>query len=588
MKNLKKALVASAVLAGLAGNAYAGTEACFEVYSQADDTAIADWATLYNSSTCVVDGNLAAGTATLGAPVVGKIAYELTKDLSVPFDDLDGTGAITGKDLQIVYVPTSDIPPGTLIEMKLDGATFAGNANQLHLMKMTAGTPDEFKAVASSDGTFDGTTTVKFITKGEIIGAGTRLALSQVNTVTADTEVQPISVHLANTECTESTTQRSVTITATTAVTDGGTGYSIIGAISKANKVLDISAQFVAFNDAQTVSGDVNAETGAGGVVARTQFVYTADSLTLQSNQVIFPGEFYNRGAILDRAYKYNGAAAAGAKQTFDPSDDFNQSFVSTIEPGATVKMVTYDTQATPSGVLSDPLDTVAYTIAPTNATVYDVDAVDFFNGTDVNPAAADSYLFGADFQKAFYAVENTDADGIMNFNYNVNVKSQLKFNDTDMLDYCEQDINTHKIGVNGAVLKVPYVTNAQGNFVRITNEHNKEAEVTVDIFGESVDGTTGKREAVAVQLGRVPAKSSVVYFVPDLINKAIEDKGYTGQDGGYAANGLGVNGVSNAARHTMTFTVTSPKNTVHGVSVQKVATGDRVMPVLDQNEWAQ
>jgi hypothetical protein len=38
-----------------------------------------------------------------------------------------------------------------------------------------------------------------------------------------------------------------------------------------------------------------------------------------------------------------------------------------------------------------------------------------------------------------------------------------------------------------------------------------------------------------------------------------------------------------------MTFTVTAPKNKVHGVSVMKIPGGvDRVMPVLDQNDWSQ
>jgi len=38
-----------------------------------------------------------------------------------------------------------------------------------------------------------------------------------------------------------------------------------------------------------------------------------------------------------------------------------------------------------------------------------------------------------------------------------------------------------------------------------------------------------------------------------------------------------------------MTFTVTAPKDSVHGVSVQTIPGGvDRVMPVLDQNVWTQ
>ena len=81
----------------------------------------------------------------------------------------------------------------------------------------------------------------------------------------------------------------------------------------------------------------------------------------------------------------------------------------------------------------------------------------------------------------------------------------------------------------------------------------------------------------------------SVVYFVPKLIEEAVSQKSYTGADGGYAAGALGSNAGSSSKRHTVTFTVTAPRDLVHGVSVQRVlGSSDRVMPVLDQNEWSQ
>ena len=179
-----------------------------------------------------------------------------------------------------------------------------------------------------------------------------------------------------------------------------------------------------------------------------------------------------------------------------------------------------------------------------------------------------------------------------MNFNYDVNTHYTLDFGNTSYNDHCAADKFTHNIDVNGAVLKVPYVVNGEGNFVRVTNEHDEAAEVTVDVFGESDNGNTGNRKVTAVKLGTVPAKSSVVYFVPELIEEAVSQKSYTGADGGYAAGSLGTDGVnakSNANRHTLTFTVTAPRDSVHGVSVQRVLGGsDRVMPVLDQNEWSQ
>ena len=66
------------------------------------------------------------------------------------------------------------------------------------------------------------------------------------------------------------------------------------------------------------------------------------------------------------------------------------------------------------------------------------------------------------------------------------------------------------------------------------------------------------------------------------------------GSDTGYAAGSLNdtndaANAASSARRHTLTFAVTAPKNSVHGVTVQKIAGGvDRVMPVLDTNDWSQ
>ena len=87
-----------------------------------------------------------------------------------------------------------------------------------------------------------------------------------------------------------------------------------------------------------------------------------------------------------------------------------------------------------------------------------------------------------------------------------------------------------------------------------------------MDIFDESSNETKN------VNLGQIANKASNVFKTEDLLAAAVAD--------GYVGTG---------ARHTMTFTVTAPKNKVHGVSVQKIVGGvDRVMPVLDQNDWSQ
>lgn len=586
MKNLKKALVASAVLAGLAGNAYAGTEACFEVYKDGG-AGVKAHELIFADASCVAE-KLRTGAAVkqLEATAEGKIAFELTKSLAVPFD----SAAFNGTDnLQIVYIPTTDIPPGTLIEMELDGAKFNGNANQIHLVKGeidTGPAVDKWTAVGSSDGTVDGTNKVKFITKAGItIGAGTRLALSQ-----SATSVAPIEVKITNDGCTDSTSTKKVTIAATTGKTDGGTGYDIQGAVSKEQLVLDISPQFVTFFNHSTSEAEVNAESAdsaGNAIVARTEFVYDQDAskqLVAKKSEVVYKGQFYNRAGALDKAL------VLGA------DDHLETKFIASADPRSNVKMALWNARVAASGVLATQEEVETGTqfgdfgLTAATATVYNTEAVDVFTPEATGGDAETTTAYtGGDYNELFYVVTNTDPAEIMNFNYNVNVDYTLDFNNADYLDHCAVSKNTHDIGVNGAVLKVPYATNAAGNFVRVTNEHTEAAEVTVDIFGESVDGTAAKREAIAVTLGTVPAKSSVVYFVPDLINKAVADQGYKGQDGGYAAGSLGSNAVSAASRHTLTFTVTAPRETVHGVSVQKVINGsDRVMPVLDLNTWQQ
>ncbi|PWF63899.1 hypothetical protein CBX96_08680 [Shewanella sp. BC20] len=600
MKNLKKALVASAVLAGLAGNAYAGTEACFEVYKVADGAGVIAHDAIYANASCIAEADrTGAATGQLQATTEGKIAYELTKSLEVPFNAINAA-----QDLQIVYIPTTDIPPGTLIEMELTGAVFSNNANQIHLVKGEVDTGpavDKWTAVGSSDGTVDGTNKVKFITKAGItIGAGTRLVLSQTATVAAAADVAPVQVKITNDGCTDSTSTKQVTIAATTAKTDGGTGYDIQGAVSKAQLVLDISPQFVTFFNHATSEAEVNAESADSAnnaIVARTEFVYDQDAskqLVAKQTQVVYKGQFYNRGTALDKAI------------TLGADDHLETKFVASADPRSNVQMALWNARVAATGVLATQEEVETGTqfgvfgLTAATATVYDTEAVDVFapeatgGDAETNPYtgtldATKKYLDGAAYNELFYVVTNTDPAEIMNFNYKVNTDYTLSFNDANYLDHCAASKNTHDIGVNGAVLKVPYATNAAGNFVRVTNEHTEEAEVTVDIFGESVNGTAEKREAIAVTLGKVPAKSSVVYFVPDLINKAVADQGYKGQDGGYAQGQLGSNAVSAASRHTLTFTVTAPRETVHGVSVQKVINGsDRVMPVLDLNTWQQ
>jgi hypothetical protein len=596
MRNHKKALLSTAILAAItAGSAQAGTESCFEVYKGANDLATIAFDTVYGGAACIAEADrVAGGAADLEPTNEAAIAYELTGALNVDFDAVDGVNT----DQYIVYIPTTDIPGGTLIEMQLSGAVFNGNGNQIHMVKYDTDAADgSFEAVASSDGALDGTNSVTFLTKaGVTIGAGTRLVLSRVSTGANDAALDPIGIRIENTTCTSASSSQQVTIRATSAITDGGTGFSIAGGVSGAQSIVDISPQFWTFNGGSTAEVEVNAESSdsaGAAIVARTEFVYEAadatDQLIAKQYEAVYKTAFYNREPNLDQFI------------TLDADDHLETSFITSADPGTDVEMGIWNGRAAATGVLSDQevVETGTtwgeFGLTKAAATVYNTEAVDVFTpavgagDAEPNPALAASTLFGADHNNLYYVVTNRVTDSIMNFNYQVTTDYTLDFGTAGELDHCNANINTHDIGVNGAVLKVPYAVNGSGNFVRVTNEHTESAEVTVDVFGESADGTAANRKATAVTLGTVPAQSSVVYFVPDVIAEAVSQQGYLGADGGYAQGAFGSNANSVASRHTLTFTVTAPRDSVHGVTVQKITGGvDRVMTVLDQNVWTQ
>ena len=617
MKKFNLAALPLAVAGVLAStSALAGTEACFEVYKGTNAALVTaiqdDFGFKYDPAACVVRSGALDNTNSVTASDPIAIAYELTgknsdgdKVFSVDFDDIDGGGL---EDQVIVYIPTTDIPGGTKIDMMLTGseAEFAGNGNQIHLVKDTdaAGVGTAFEAVASSDGTVDGTNSVTFLTKAGItIGAGTRLIFSKNSTGADASAIDPIGILIGNTQCTDETRTSSVLLQVTSAVTDGGTGYSINGAVSKANAIAEISPQFYALHGGTTAEALVNAESEDASnvaIIARTEFVYDADAskqLVAKQHEVVYKTAFYDREAILDQ------------KITLDAADHLETKFVASSAPGAKVEMGLWNARTATTGVLTTQEDVEtgttwgAFGLTEAVATTYNTEAIDVFSadatGGDAenNPAIAPSPLFGATYNEMFYVVTNDRAPGaasteVMNFNYSVDTHYTLDFGTDNELDHCAKDKKSHQIGVNGAVLKVPYVVTAAGNFVRITNEHDEAAEVTFDMFGESLDGTVENRKVTAIALGNVPAQSSVAYTMADVL-AAANAAGYLGQDGGYAAGALGnptgSNAKSGANRHTVTFTVTAPRDSVHGVSVQKIIGGlDRVMPVLDQNKWSQ
>lgn len=561
-KTLKLALLPAAVASAMfANNALAGTEACFEVYKSAAN-AVTNQEVLYTSASCVaVRGG--ADAADLEEIVPTTVAWELTKDHTV-----DGENVNAANDtLNIVYIPTTDVPPASRITMKLNGATWAAsNNNQIHLIKAqdVAGTV-EYSAVGSSDGTFTDKSEVTFITKaGVTIGAGTRLVLSLTNNIADDTAGDMVSpkVRIQNTGCAPA--NAVVSIEATDAATDAGQKIAGASTNGKVTNIADISAQF---SLATVNDGKIDAQVNAEAPAYRMKFVATQSA-----------GDWVNEISETSLLWVADFENKAGLDQfvTLDGTDHVKFSFNSDNTAGETVDFNLFKDGADET---LTPLDASAVNLLKGTAAEVEVNGTTVYKDLTTDASmqydALSTDIFGAagTTHKVGFHITNTSPTGVMNFNYNVNAKFDHVFGDDLSQLSCKPAEEVASVGVNGAVLKVPYAYDTDKNWVRITNEHTSDAEITVEVFAETKDGTGTTSETFT--LGNVAQKDSVLYKADDII--AQYKAAYAGD----------VTNLQN--RYTFTFTVTAPKNSVHGVSVQAIPNGvDRVMPVLDQNDWSQ
>ncbi|MBU2869350.1 hypothetical protein [Colwellia sp. E2M01] len=557
-------------------SAFAGTEACFEVYKTTNDAAgvVEAHDILYTPAACTTTRTV-AGATSLASVVNTSIAWELTGDVDV---DLETTGALPRS--VIVYIPTTDIPPASRITMELSGADFGtANANQIYLVSKDLAT-GEYQTVASSDGSFNDTSKVEFLTKaGVTIGAGTRLMLSQTNPegVAEDgTLIESIAIHIENDETCN--IDPEVTIKAISAFTDAGT--IIAGGKSSntgATAIVDISEQFEivvspqATNEILVDAEDpsfrqefVVEQNGSGDWVG--QVISTDGSI---DTSAFWETRFVNNHDSLDQAVAVHAddEVILSTYTTAPTGDGVTLSLLANIGDGA------FDNLG--NGTVLDAAQADHITIAADT----DVQLVDIEDlGTDLIPLTETSMSYDIDAAELFPSDADTNVfvaarlmnsdDEVMEFNYEVKTTWSMDFNNSAYLDKngCETP-TPFEVGVNGAVLKVPYaLTDASSGFVRITSEHTTEATIFMDIFDES------SNEEKNVNLGQIAPKASNVLRTSDLLAAA--------KSAGYAGTG---------SRHTMTFTVTAPKNKVHGVSVQTVPGGvDRVLPVLDQNDWSE
>lgn len=558
MKKFNLAKISLAVAASLmAGQAFAGTEACFEVYKVAADGVVTAHQTRYTPASC--EGlRLGATDTGLAAIVSPTVAWELTGNVDL---DLEALG-VTPRT-HIVYIPTSDVAPASRIKMQLSGADFGvGNADQIYLVSIDS--DGKYQTVASSDGALNNKDTVEFLTKANIIGAGTRLLLSSKLPAEGALEdgalVAGIHLHIANSETCD--IDPKVTIKAISALSDAG--QTILGAQSSVNgavAIVDISEQFsIVANSDETRLIQVDAEDPS----FRTEFVNNGQSGGTWTNKVIENQAFWETTFVNNYALDMAVDITAGDKITLAVS--------STSDTGEGVTL----------SVVNDKVEVANVSILDATATDHlnaasTITYVDLDNSADEVAITTSpiSYTIDADEVFPLDAVTTNNAvvaltnatDSVMEFNYDINTTWGMTFDNDDYLgkNGCEVKTN-YEVGVNGAVLKVPYTYKTAANWVRITSEHNTEATIFLDIFDESSHVTKN------VELGKIAGKSSVVYKADWMIAQA-EAAGYLGTGN----------------RHTMTFTVTAPKNKVHGVSVQAIPGGvDRVMPVLDQNDWSQ
>ncbi|WP_394145905.1 hypothetical protein [Vibrio atypicus] len=554
-KNMKLGLLPAAVTAALlSGNAMAGTEACFEVYNSAT---VQGHEVNYTPSACVINTGTTDGSDQLFAQVPSKVAAEA---VGPEFDGID----FQNSDTQIVYIPTTDIPGGSVIEMQLDSATmqavFANANNIIHLIK----TDDNvsFEAVASTDGQVTGENTIKFITKsGTTIGAGTRLAFSRVAT-----EVTPVAIDFNNQGCIVNDVDESILVKSTSAIS-GGTGIDIEGGVSKKDfEIVDVQNQYeVAFS---VTSGEVNAESSSSvtnnPIIARSEFVYstTEQLLTNQKDRLIAPVTFTTNTGF-------------DVEAPLTAATDFNQEITlvgDQTTAGGAVRVIMWDTQDNTTGDVTDRIsfEPGFADATPGNGKTYETLASTLF------PASGDNTVY--------YALTNTTEGSVMNFNYDLVNKHELDFNSDERRNRFCGDAKQFEVGVNGAVLKVPYIVRKGDNWVRIANEHDQSAEISVEILddssniAETVSFTLPAMSPNGKEDWSLGAYDQVQVGMPQLMTYAAQ-QGY-------------VDSAAETTHMTVTFVVTSPREKVHGVANMNRNNpnlpGGQIVPVLDKNTWSQ
>ena len=608
-KNFKLALVPLALAGALASNsALAGSEACLEIYTgdssnvgQYTDSngvlqtgftginfnGVRNFDAEYAGSACNSVRSGASTTDLEGFQPL-TVAQELTKSADIDLFDLEGTALATVSSTvanpsnfskNIVYVPTSPLPGGTRISFRLHNANWVDD--QLHLIALNdedldASEPLILAVAATTDGTPSevggaGTEDFDFIVpSGLTIPAGTRLAMS------TDTQnISPPSLQFENDEC---AVNPQIDISVPSALNSiGGTNIEG-GETDGTDNLIVTKRQFGLFNNHTTATGVVDALAPSLRTLFEVDVV--AGSLDGASTTRV-----YLQSNFSDSLDITGGVELGVDLSTLDhveitpmgvPSVASNvdlQLFDTLFENGASADTfadnLIFDNDVVGGATTFIDIDSAS----AASPTTYSLDALDAFNqGADFVAASGDNPTW-------FALTQRDTAEVIEPSRFFVDFGYTLDFEDDDLLDHCAGDLRAYEINTNGSVLKVPYHFEAGGNWIRVTNEFNQEAVISMDIQGEVGTDVESDSYLVGVVLSQsVPPNGSVLLQVSDLVAQA-EAAGYV--SGGDVSSGQN-------QRHTITLVVSAPSDLVHGVAVQKVDGNDRVVPVLDLNNWQQ
>lgn len=626
MKQIKKTLLSSAILAGLAaGNAFAGEEACFEISNGL--VSGQTWSTIYTGEVCSYDTAVADRALALAPSAPVTVAQELTRELvlgvgdenlgqsAVPYADL-GTGAWR----QLFFVPTSNIPGGSRFTIDLEtnaqttrnqgrAATFADGQLYFVLLKENRDGQGNFvnytlTNVASTDGAVNNRSSITFVVDATTsISAGSRLLVTNksVNPQTftgtqadalADVDTWLESAGEVNIRLLddENCAEPYVRIKASNARTDGGS--TIIGGITpSARDVIVSERQFTGFHNLSPTTGPGAyplVQAAPGGTAARG-VVDALDPARLTEFDLTSGGDYFNVGGVDEVHYNKilnNRRTALDLAVVIQTGDRLHLQPTTTKDMKA-ARFITRDRFGSIAPNVYDPI-----CFSTTFAGLCNATAISLNEGpTDLYYPLASLFVNAGGLQTSTFAIAEATGTGyaanrVMAYSYNVNMSWGIEFAATQLKDKplsCNVKVASHDIRVNGTELKLPYLsTDNDMQWIRISNEHNTAAEVYFDIYGEEGTDQVMDVTNTNIFLGTIPANSSKVFFARRDVLAAATANGYVQtQTPGSAGAGQQA-----TQRHTATFLVTAPSDKVHGVSVQKIPGGvDRVIPVLRNHD---